>query len=187
MSTSTRRTLMLSFVAFALPLAGCAALGGPRTVTISEADLQRALEGQFPFDGRLLELIDLRITSPRLRLLPESNRLATELDVRIGERLLAGGYRGSMALDYGLRYDDSDHSVRLEKVRVQHLRFGNLPASLASALDRVGPLVAEQLLDGMSIYRLEPDEVRTLRASGHRAEKLDVTPRGVQITLVPQP
>ncbi len=182
----TRSCAVGASVCAAALLAGCAGLAGPRTVTVSEAELQQALQRQFPFDGRLLELIDLRIASPRLRLLPASNRLATELELRIGERLLSGGYRGSLSLDHGLRYDELDQSVRLADVRVQRLRVDALPAGLQTALDRVGPVLAEQLLEGLSIYRLSADDAQKLRASGYRAQGLRVTSRGVEITLAPE-
>ena len=52
-------------------LAGCAALGGARTVTLSHADLQARLERQFPRQRRVLEVIDVDIARPVVRLLPD--------------------------------------------------------------------------------------------------------------------
>src|SRR6266516_2389292 len=62
-------------------LAGCAGLGGPRVFTFSEADITRALERRAPFEKRFMELLDVHIAAPRVRLLLESNRVATEMDV----------------------------------------------------------------------------------------------------------
>ncbi len=186
-----RRTLLrfgcAACVAAAAWTAGCAGLGGPRVITLSEADLARALDRQFPFEGRLLELIDLHVQAPRLRLLPEANRIATDLEVSIGERVLHGGYRGELSLDYGLRYEPSDQSVRLSQVRVQRLRFGNLPAGLQAVVDRIGPLVAEQLLQDLSIYRFTAEDLHAARGRGYEPGAVDVTPRGVEITLSPRP
>ncbi len=167
--------------------AGCAGLGGPRVITLGEADLARALARQFPFEGRLLELIDLRVQTPRLRLLPETNRIATDLDVAIGERLLRGGYCGELSLDFGLRYEPSDQSVRLSQVRVQRLSLGSLPAGLQPVLDRIGPLVAEQLLQDLSIHRFTPEELGAVRGRGYEPGEVNVTRRGVEITLLPAP
>ena len=62
-------------------LAGCAGLSGPRNVTLSQADLQSLVERQFPLQRRLLEVIDVNVARPSLRLLPERNRIGTDLDL----------------------------------------------------------------------------------------------------------
>ena len=180
-----RFLLRLGGVACAALAAGCAGLGGPRVITLSEADLARALARQFPFEGRVLQLVDLRVHTPRLRLLPETNRLATDLQVSLGERLLRGGYRGALSLDYGLRYEPSDQSVRLAQVRVQHLRFEGLPSALQPVIDGIGPLVAEQLLQDLSIYRFTPEDLDAVRGRGYEPGEVNVTRRGVEITLLP--
>ena len=98
LSICRRAALGASLGLGALWLAGCAALLGPRTVEIPEARLQQVLARQFPLRSRVLELFDINVAAPRLTLLPETNRVATEFDLAIGDRLLKTPYQGTLAL-----------------------------------------------------------------------------------------
>lgn len=167
-----------------LGLAGCAGLGGPRNVSLSLEQLQVQLERQFPRQQRLLEVVDLTIARPVLRLLPERNRVATDLDLSATERLSGRTARGSLALDYALRYEASDGSVRLSQVRVQDARLdlGSGPLSPSGA--RIGVLLAERLLDDFAIYRVDAERLKLLQALGITAADIVVTGRGIDIKFV---
>jgi hypothetical protein len=84
-----------------------------------------------------------------------------------------------------LRHEPSDQSVRLAQVRVEKLRLDGLPAGLQPVVERIGPLVAEQLLEGLSLYRFTPEDLRRLGDRGYAPGAVNVTPRGVEVTLRP--
>ncbi len=162
-------------------LAGCTGLGGPRNVSLSQAQLQAQIDRQFPRQQRLLELIDVNVARPTLRLLPERNRIATDLDLSATERLSGRTVRGSLALDYALRYEPSDASVRLSQVRVQNamLDLGHGPLSPSSA--RVGALLAERLLDDFVLYRADAKRLELLQRAGITTADIVVMSRGVEV------
>jgi hypothetical protein len=172
--------LAASFFA-AVGLVGCASLGGPRNVTLSQADLQAAVERQFPHQRRLLEVIEINVARPTLRLMPERNRIATDLDLAASERVSGRSVRGSLSLDYALRYEPSDASVRLSQVRVQDARLdlGSGPLSPSGA--RIGALLAERLLDDFVLYRADAERLRTIQRLGIVAADITVTARGLEI------
>lgn len=178
-----RRTLALALPAcFAAAwLAGCAGLGGPRNVSVSLADLQNVIDRQYPNQRRVLEVIEITVARPVLRLLPERNRIGTDLDLVASERLSGRAARGSLSLDYALRYEPSDASVRLSQVRVQEARLdlGNGPLSPSGA--RIGALLAERLLDDFPIYRADPERLKTIQRLGIAAADIVVTARGIDI------
>ena len=166
-------------------LAGCAGLGGPRTITLSEAELADRIERQFPVDRRLLELLDVRVSAPRVRLLPEANRVAAGFDVATVERMFGAALHGRLELDFGLRYDDVQQAIRLSDVRVQRIDFGPASPVLPGGLQRIGGFVAEQLLEGMVVYSPRPEDLQAARRRGLRPGSVGVTPRGIELTLVP--
>jgi hypothetical protein len=182
LSCSSRRRAVFGALAIgsAVALGGCASLG-PRHVTLSEADLQRLLERQFPREQRVMEVFDLRIARPTLRLLPERSRIATEVEVTAGERLTGRTLRGSLALDYGLRYEPSDASLRLTQVRVQDLKLDGGGTALQGQAARMGGMLAERALDDFVVYRV--DEVRRdqLRRAGVAGADIVITARGVEL------
>lgn len=173
----------LAALAGGAALTGCAGLGGPRTVVLGEPEIERWLTRRFPQDRRVMELVDVTLSRPRVRLLPERNRLATEIEVRAADRLFGRATTGLLALDYALRFEPSDGSVRLTQVNVQQLRLDALSPSVPMPVQRLAGILAEKLLDDAAIWSLKPDELRTFRAGGAPATAVTVTARGVEITL----
>jgi hypothetical protein len=168
-----------------LGLAACAGLGGPRVITFSEADIARALERQVPVERRLLEVFDVRVGVPSVRLLPDSNRLASELDIDVGDRVGGRNWRAHLALDYALRYDEADTAIHLSDVRVRQLQAA--PDAPSRQSERIAALVAERLLEGAALYRFKPQDLRTAQGLGVKPGAVTVTSRGVEVTLAPVP
>ena len=182
----TRRLLLLvSAASLLLGLVGCAAVLGPRTIEVSEAQLQQHLAKRFPFSNRYLELLDITVSSPRLTLLPELNRIATELDISASDRLLRTPFKGSLALNYGLRFEPGDNTIRLDNVRVERFAIDGAPGAFHTQLSRMGALLAEQLMDNQVIHTLKPEDVQRVQGRGYQPGELKVTSRGIALTLNP--
>ena len=121
-------------------LAGCAGLIGPQTLTLSEAELQALIARAFPLQRRVLELLDVQMSAPQLRLLPDSNRLAVALVVSTQDRVFGRSARGSLRFDAALRWDAAEAAIRLTQVRVQQLRLDG--GSGTAALEATAPPAA---------------------------------------------
>ena len=173
-------------LAVVLALAGCA--GVPQSITLREAELQGQLAKRFPVQRSLLDTFDLELSDPQLRLDPSANRLATELTLRGGDRRSGRQLQGRLALDYGLRYEPADGSVRLVQPRVERLQIDEASAissRRAELAQRMGVALAERLLDDLVLYRVPPERLETLRRAGYRPGTLRVTPAGLEITIEP--
>ena len=185
MKTSHTLQAFLLLALSSVILAACSTLGGTRVITFSEADMARLLEQHGPFQKRLLEVLDVRINRPSVRLLPESNRLSTELEVVTTERISGKTYPGHIAVDYALRYDEAAQAVRITHVHVDRLQIDNLPSPEKTGLNRLGALIAEQLLDDAVLYRFKPSDLKNAEGRGVKPSAVTVTSRGVEITLAP--
>lgn len=181
------KSLVLLATAGLIFAAGCANLAGPKVITLSQAELTGMLDKRFPFNRRLMEVVDVRVATPRLRLLPETNRLATEFDVNIAERLFGRTLNGRIAADYALRYDAAQQAVLLSDVRVGKLDVVGASGAVHSALQSLGPLLAEQMLEGTAIYKFKPEDLTKAQGRGYEPSAVTVTSRGVEITLAPLP
>jgi len=182
-----RRLLAAALAAGIVALTGCADVAGPRTVTLSEADLARLLEKRFPTERRVMEVIDFRVDRPQLRLLPETNRIATEFAVSAADKLFGRSFAGRLALESALRYDEPSREVRLTQVRVNRLQFDGMPPQMQNTVSRLGSLLAEQLLDGLAVYTFRQGDLDRGLQRGVQPGAVTVTSRGVEITLVPVP
>lgn len=167
-----------------LLLAGCAGLSGPREVRVSSDELQRAIERQFPQQRRLLEIVDVTVARPVLRLLPERNRIATDLELSAVERLSGRIVRGRLALEYALRYEPTDASVRTTGVRVQDVQLQLDAGPLSATGTRIAGLLAERLLEDFALYRADAERVRALQRLGITAAEVEVQRDGLALRFV---
>ena len=169
-----------------LLLGGCASVIGPRTVTLSEDRLMEVLGRRFPFRNRYLQTVDVLVATPRLHFLPESNRIATELQLTASERLLNRSWRGVMGLSNGLRFEPSDTRVRLTELRVDRLDISDGGDLMERQLARVAIPLAEQMLHDVPIHRFRSEELRgAVRGLQYWPGGIQVTRSGVEITLNP--
>jgi hypothetical protein len=174
-------------VLMALLLAACAALNpGPRTVSIDQTRLLALIAKRFPFNGRVADFLDVEVLAPRVKLLPDANRIATELDVAFSERLLRSAFQGSLALDYGLRFEPSDNSIRMTGVRVSRLQFTGVPDRYQSVLNSLAPYLAERLLNDVTLHRFSDSELLGVAGWRFVPGTFTVTTEGLNITLTPQ-
>jgi len=174
----------------ALLLAGCAGLGVPRSIRLSESELQAQLARRFPMQRSLLDMLDLKLSDPVVRLDAAANRLATELTLSGSERRSGRSLQGRLALDYGLRYEPADGSIRLVQPRVESLQFGDVPGlspRRAEMAQRMGIALAERLLDDLVLYRISAERLATLHNAGYRPGMLQVRQDGLEITIEPLP
>lgn len=166
-------------------LTACNGLGGPRQIVLTPADLLRAMAPRFPVERRLLGVLEVRADLPRLRLIPETQRLGAEFDVTIDDRLSRQTYRGVIGLESALRYERSDQSVRLDRLRVQRLQFDGLPAAAQPLIQTAGSALAEQMLADMTVYRFPAEKVRAAERYGYAPNAISVGAAGVTVELVP--
>jgi Protein of unknown function (DUF1439) len=183
----SRRNLVLSFAASAAAAwtAGCAVLSLPQRITLTTDDIERQIEREFPLDRRLLEVFDVTLPPPTITLLPDRDRVAAVVDVRVHERLLASEWQGRLAFDAALRWDAGDRTLRMDQVRVRDLALRNPDAASRTAAERVAAVVAERMLDGTPLYRMPADVAARLQRQGMMPGSIGVTAAGIEITLVP--
>ncbi|WP_280150963.1 hypothetical protein [Piscinibacter sp. XHJ-5] len=165
-------------------LAACASVG-PRTMTFSEADIARLLEQHGPFQRRLLEVLDVRVQRPSVKLLTGSNRLASAFEVSATERVSRTTLNGRIAVEYGLRYDEGAQAIRMTQVRVNELVLNDVSPAKQAGLKNLGTLIAENLLEDTVLYRFKPSDLKNAEGRGFKPGAVNVTSRGVEVTLTP--
>ena len=159
---------------------------GSRTINISEARLAELIGGQFPFNSRYLELFDVSLGAPQVRLMPAQNRIGTAFSYSLGSLLLGSRqFQGQLDLSYGLRFEPADNTVRLSQVRVEGFEVPGVPSAYASRANRLGALLAENVLQNLVIHRLKPEDLQAARGWGYQPGALSVVPGGLRLQLDP--
>jgi len=187
---AARRALAVGFFVGSLALlslSGCGVMpSGPRQIHISETQLLSRIAAQFPLKQRQLGLFEVALDQPRLRLLPAENRVATELSYSVGFALMgAAALKGQVELSYGLRFEPSDNTVRLDQARIERLDVDGLSATQAQQVKKIGSWMADELLKDAVLHQLKPEDLQTLAGRGYRPGAIRVVPGGLRLTLDP--
>ena len=167
-------------------ISGCTSLLARHDVDISESQLGVLMARQFPMERKVAEVIDLSVTNPVLTLLPAGNRVGTELDVAAVDRLFGSAAMGHVKLDYGLRFQPSDHTIRMTEVRVRELTLSSGSSNLRGGAQRIGGLVAENALNDLVVYRMKPAQADEMDRLDLVASPITVTPQGLHMTVSPR-
>lgn len=163
----------------ALGLAGCAGLGGSRVVTLTPQAMSERLAREFPLDRRLLELVDVRVSDPRLKPEPDTGRLRADFRVQATERLSGARFDTTLGVLAGLRWQPSDGTLRLERVDLDlPPPAGQGPGREPAWWLRVGSVLGARVFEDRIVWRAPAD-------SGLSVERVTVTPAGVELKLVP--
>ena len=154
--------------------------------TVTTAQLQQAVAEKFPMRYPVGGLLELTLQPPRLRLLPEQNRLSTQMLVDAGGPALSRATTGTFDVDFALRYEPSDQSIRAHKLKVNSLSLSGMPPGPAALLQAYGPSLAEQSLREVVLHKLQPKDLMLADGLGMEPGAITVTARGLVIGFVPK-
>lgn len=159
----------------------------PRSVTAPAERLQQAIAERFPIKQRVADVLELEVLPPKLSLLPTSNRLATDVDLNLVDRLMGGRYSGSFSFDFGLRFDPSDNTIRMTGARVNRVSLAGVPEPYQTAITRNAPRLAERLFDNRVLHQFSDKDLSLVNGLGLEPGEIIVTSEGLKVTLVPRP
>lgn len=167
-------------------LAACTSLRGPRTVEVSAGELSRRLAEQFPLERRWLDLIDVQMSSPRLRTDAPSQRVHTAFDLRLGDRLFGRRFTARLAMSARLHLELSDHSIRLREVALEDFSADGADDAWLARAGRLPAWIVSQSLENVPVYRLGADQIDRLAREGLHVRDLRVTNDGLAFTVAPR-
>lgn len=173
---------LLLAAAAALLVSACATLD-PRSVTVSEVQLMELIAERFPARYRLLDFFDLTLDTPQLRLLPADNRLATRFDFTVNIPALGTRFKGMTGLNYGLRYEHADDTIRLADVRLESFDVPGLPAPYVPQLRQLVGLRVGELLNDRIVHKVSDRHRTYMQATGLQPGQPRVTHDGVELVL----
>src|SRR5690606_21766803 len=104
-------------------IAACAS--SPRSVSISANELQHRITEELIIPITVLEIFDVHLTNPVIKLDAESERLNAQLDTRIGNPLSGEPLVGKIKISGTLRYDAASNAIMLADSRIENLDIRN--------------------------------------------------------------
>ena len=154
--------------------------------TVSAEQLQRAVAQRFPLRYPVPGLLNLDVQVPQLRLLPAQNRLGAEMVVDAAGPALQRSHQGTLDVEFALRYEATDRTVRAHQLRVKRLQFPTLQPGVVALLNTYGPALAQQSLLEVVLHQLSPQDLALPDGLGMQPGSLTVTREGLVIGFVPK-
>ncbi len=185
---SRRRWLVQASAAAALVLtAGLRAASaglGISGYTVSLAELSAMLSERFPRRLSLAGLATLELQAPLLALRPEANRLRARVPAVLSGPAVAPSHEGMLEVEFGLRYEPRDHTLRAHDIALQSLEIEGLDPAAAALLHAWAPRLARRALGEVVLHRLEPKDLALLDGLGLQPGPITVTEQGLSIAFV---
>ncbi len=141
-----------------------AALAGfnffPSEYTIGRDELQAQIARRFPVQQRYAELFSVSLRDPQLALDPAANRAAISALMTIGSPLLQpSSVEGMVSVSSALRYDAATLALRLHEPRAERIELQGVGGRDAERLQRIGGLVAQELLRDYPLRTFKAEEL----------------------------
>jgi hypothetical protein len=183
---SRRRLLSFWAPAGLLALSGCATARSQYTVSL--AQLQQAVEPRFPRSYPLGGMLELQLQAPVLSLHPERARIQAVMPMQAAGALLQQRrYDGVLDVDFALRYEPSDRTLRATDLSVNALRVQGLAEPWAALLEQSGAQLAAQSLREVVLHQLRAQDLATLDGLGLQPGAIRITSKGLVVALEPRP
>jgi len=184
-----RRSLFLAMTWQAIAVAA-ACLATPAmaqpSYTVSAQQLQRVLDQRFPLRYPVAGLLEIGMQAPGLRLLPDLNRLGAMLPIDAAGPALRRRYTGSVDLDFELRYEAADKTIRAHRIRVNSVQVEGLGRDGARLLDGYLRQLSGQALVEVVMHTLRPQDLALATTMGFEPGEIRVTEQGIAVRFVPQ-
>ncbi|MFM2399083.1 MAG: hypothetical protein RL341_1240 [Pseudomonadota bacterium] len=175
---------LAAIVLAATALAACATLGGPRTFTLTEAQLNRLMDERMNKSLTFLKLFDVNLANPKIALDQSTSRVITSMDASLKNPFSGNRLSGSAKISGKLNFDPKTNSIVLADTRTEDFKLEGTPVQYTNQINAIGKMVASEFMKDFTVYTLKPED---LKVSGvtYTAGKFEVLRDALSITLNP--
>ena len=152
--------------------------------TVPLAQLQQWVAQKFPRSVPVQGLLDLTLQPPRLRLLPAVNRMGAAMTVDAAGPALRRSHTGLLEVEFALRYEASDRTLRAHQIKWVQLDFPTLQPAVNDLIKLYAPVLAEQSLREVTLHQLRPQDTAMFDGLGLQPGPITVTAKGLRVEFV---
>ena len=174
----------LAVILLALSTLACNSLTAQPRFVVSKDQLQQVVGKRFPLRYPVVGLLNLEVQAPEIRLLPEQNRLNAVMAVEASGVALNRKQAGTFEVEFALRYEVSDRTLRATALRFKRLNFPGLQPMASDMLNLYGQTLSEKALLEVVIHTLKPQDLGMAEGMGMQPGSITVTERGLVVDFV---
>ena len=165
-----------------LLLAGCATAPGPRSFTLTPADIERQIEADLGATFELFRGLDVR--RPEVALMPISDRLQLTWTVRVPDGPTSAPLGVAVALAGKPTLNATRSGITLTQVTLEDVRVTGVPVLFTFGLAQLGERKGAQLPD-LPLISLPADQL-TRKQVAYGVTGVAVTFTGLRVDLEPK-
>ena len=179
-----RSWLMVAMVGAGLAVTGCSGKAMPSSVSVSQQKLQEMVSARFPRQFPVAGLLQLSLSAPQLTMAPERNAINAQIPAELLGKVLREKYSGQLNVDFSLRYEPSDRTLRAYQIKVNSLHMDGLAPAMSDMLATYSTALAEQALAQVVLYQLQDKDLALVDAMAMEPGAITVTQQGLTVQLV---
>jgi hypothetical protein len=174
----------LAVIALVLSSFACSTLTAQPRFEVSKDQLQQVVAKRFPMRYPVAGLLDLTVQAPEIQLLPEKNRLNATMQVEASGAALHRKQAGTFEVEFALRYEVSDRTLRATNIRFKRLSFPGLRPEASDMLNIYGQALSEKTLTEVALHQLRTQDLAMADALGLQPGSITVMDKGLVFDFV---
>ena len=155
--------------------------------TVPLDQLQERVAQRFPLRYPVQGMLDLTVHTPQLTPLPAANRLSAAMAVDAAGQALRRAHSGQLVVEFALRYEPSDRTLRAYQLKLGRLDFPTLQPAVTELLNAYAPALADQSLREVTLHQLRPQDLAVFDGLGLQPGPITVTAKGLNVAFVTKP
>lgn len=179
-----RAWLTVAVMGLGMATAGCSGKTVPGSVSVSQEKLQVMLARRFPKQFPVAGLLQLDLKAPQLNMVPERNMLNAVIPAELSGKVLKERFTGLLNVDFALRYEPTDRTLRAYQIKVNQLSMDGLAPAMSDMLGTYATALAEQAMGQVVLYQLQDQDLALVDALAMEPGAITVTPQGLTVALV---
>jgi len=96
-------------------------------------------------------------------------------------------HQGMLDVDFALRYEPRDRTIRAHQLRIRQMQFPSLRPGAVALLNTYAPALAQRSLLEVVLHQLRPQDLALADVMGLQPGSITVTDAGLVIGFVPKP
>ncbi len=153
---------------------------------VSAQSIRAAVAQRFPRRYPVAGLIELDVQQPELRFMAAENRLRAQAPIEAGGPALRRRYTGALDVEFALRYEATDMTLRAHQIRVVSLQLAGLPPQAEAILRAYAPELARQSWAEVVLHTLGPQDLALPDAMGLKPGRITVLDDGLMVSFEPR-
>ncbi len=150
---------------------------------ISATQVRDAVAQRFPLRYPVGGLFELAVQAPELRFMAATDRVGAQAAVLAAGPALRRRYPGVLDIDFALRYEPADMTIRAHQLRVVSLQMTGLPPQAGALLDAYVPALARQTWSEVVLHTLSAQDLVLPETMGLRPDRITVQDDGLLVTF----